>query len=150
MKNISLILCEDISVDRDTGQWSTHKHMEKINLVVPPERKEEGKAFSIKGRFKLLSFWSKEKGDEERENFKIKCELLDDEGKKLMESPEYEVPLHKGPITKHRISLDGLVIKEGGQYTLKLLKEEESGSYREENSYPFEVLIEEKEETEKS
>ncbi|GEM_PF-2514835 len=147
MKNTLLIFCEDIIIDASTGQWSFIKNIEKINMVFPPGKRKEGQAVSVKGKFNLAAMWSVDERDAGKEKMKIKYELTDQGGNKLTESPEYEVPIKRDiPAIKHKVTLSKIALKDSGRYYFKLLREEEGGSYREENKVAFDVSIRESEE----
>ena len=140
MKNTLFIFCEDISVDGQTNQWTFFKHVEKINLVLPPEKRKEGQSLSIKGKFNIASFWEGEEGEE----IELKYLLVDPEGDVLVDTPGYKLQAKDGVKTpKHRMILNHIPVKESGRYFLKLYKKQKEG-YEEEAEIGVDIVIKDK------
>ena len=142
MKNTLFLLCEDVTVDSKTNQWTFIKHIEKMNLVVPAEKRAEEQNLSVKGKFNLTSFWKGEGGEE----IELKYLLVDPAGDVLMDTPGYKLQIKDGvAIAKHRLVLGQIPIKSSGRYHFKLYKREK-GSYEEEAEIGVEVAIKESQE----
>jgi len=142
MNNTLFVLCEDVTVDGKTNQWTFFKHIEKINLAVPKEQIEQKKTFSVRGKFNVVTFWRSSK----EETAEIKYLLTDESGDVLLETPGYKIEnKKKGTTPKHRLMLTQLPVKSSGEYYLELYKRGEKG-YKKEAEILLTVEIKEKEE----
>ncbi len=136
MKNTLFILCEDVSVDKQTNQWTIFKHIEKINLVIP--REEEKKNVSVKGKFNLVSFFREEKGVKEAQ---VKYQMVNEEDSVLIDSPSYDLELKDdSPVFKQRVMLNKLNFKDSGRYYFKVLKKD-GEEYKEQSRIGIDVSI---------
>ncbi len=136
MKNTLFILCEDVSVDKQTNQWTIFKHIEKINLVIP--REEEKKNVSVRGKFNIVSFFREENGVKEAQ---VKYQMVDDQDSVLIDSPSYDLELKDdSPVFKQRVMLNKLNFKDSGRYYFKVLKKD-GEEYKEQNRIGIDVSI---------
>ena len=124
MRNTLLLLCEDVTVDNKTNQWSFFKHIERVSLVVPKGKLEEQRNISIKGRFNIVSFWEVGQSKE----VETKYQLVDAEGDVLLDTPPYKMEAKEGSSNlKQRLVLDQIIVRGNGTYYLKLFKKGEGG-----------------------
>ncbi len=122
MKNTLFVACEDVSVDNQTNQWTIFKHIERINLVLSPEQRKENKKISLKGKFNLVSFWSKTKDEQEIE---IKHKFINENGEVFIDIPDHKLQAKgEGTLLKHRLILNQVVIGDSGRYFFVLLQKE--------------------------
>ncbi len=138
MKNTLFLVCENSSIDKETGQWSFFKSIEKINLNISSEKLREDQKISLQGKFNLISFWSKEKGESDLE---IKYQLLDNTGEVLINTPSYKISTKEDiPVLKHRLIINYFIAKESGRYFFKVFQKK-NNEYREESKLAIDVRI---------
>ncbi len=124
MRNTLFLLCEDITVDSKTNQWSFFKHIERMSLTVPRDKFEEGKSISVKGRFNLVSFWEVGQSKE----LETKYQFVNEDGEILLDTPSYKMEAKEGNLNlKQRLILDQVVVKDSGTYYFKLFKKDQGG-----------------------
>ncbi len=136
MKNTLLVLCEGSSIDKETGQWSIFNHIENFKIDAPDKNKEN---ISIKGKFSLVSFWTKE-DDSESGKFDIKYEFIAPDGEVLMDSSDLNLDVKKGATIKHRLKMRQVSFKGEGKHFFRALKKEE-GEYKKVAEIPVKLTL---------
>lgn len=129
MKNTTLLLAEGASIDKNTNQWSIFSHIETFSIEDP--EKEE---FTLRGKFTIVSFWIKEKGDDNK-FFELTHEIIDEEGRSLTRHNPIDVEVKPDSRSfKQRIQINKIPFKGEGQYFLRSLIREKGNSDFEESS----------------
>lgn len=142
MKNTLFLLCEDVTIDNKTNQWSFFKHIERMSLVVPPNKTDSNRNIAVKGRFNLVSFWEVGQSKE----VETKYQFVNEEGDVLLDTPSYKMEAKEGNINlKQRLVLDQIVVRDTGRYYFKLFKKEADG-YKTEAVISIDVIVKEQEE----
>ncbi len=134
MKNTLLLLCEGSSIDKETGQWSIFNHIE--NFSVETQKKEN---FSVRGKFSLVSFWTKETEDETGK-LNIKYEFVAPDGEVLMDSSDLTLDIGKGSMIKHRLKMRQITFKNEGKYHFRALKKKED-DYQQVAKIPVKLTV---------
>ncbi|MEX2054533.1 MAG: hypothetical protein WD883_03280 [Candidatus Colwellbacteria bacterium] len=135
------ILCEKSVIDADSNNLSLNNIVEEIQIEIPKDKlsaAEEVKRVLFK--CELITHWSREKETSKDIPFGLKIEELGPENNTL-NSMEHEAVFPKGKRRlRHRIKMDGFLVKEPGKYAFKIsAREGKSDTYSLIGEVPIDV-----------
>lgn len=123
MKHVWSILCQESSIDSESNLLSLFKCVEEISLVLNSTEVPKDKKHIVPLKFQLVSFWTTENTDVNKDKvLEIKLDFLDPD-KKVLSHFEKKINVKKGSLRfRNRININGLPITKEGRYVFNVLK----------------------------
>jgi hypothetical protein len=122
MQHVWSILCEKSSIDTETNLLSLFSCLEEISVVVDKEKmKDKGGKFILPANFQLVSFWSLDEKEVNKENQLItKVELVAPSGEVLNQFTNSFKVKSGARRFRNRANIQGVPVIGEGRYFLKL------------------------------
>lgn len=143
VQHIWTVLCKNTITDKDSNNLSINNVVEQINISkkqnIPTTKKERVGNLRIPIQLELITLWSRQ--DSEERKVDAKMQLLDPQGKVLIQQP-YQLAFEKGKKRlRFRMRMDGIIITISGEYSFVISTTKDKKEYRDQVQIPVDVNI---------
>jgi hypothetical protein len=139
MKHIWSVLCQRSSIDVESNLLSLFSCVEELSLTLDSTEALK-KNIVVPTEFQLVSFWAREKAEEES-SLEVEGELLDAQGK-VLNKFNNSFPVKKGVLRfRNRTNIQGLPITGPGRYLLRLKQKDKEGNWLVVTELPLDIKI---------